>query len=689
MLGQIFKMFFRGILLLFFFFLFASLSPYYAENISNLKKQALENIILTTIEKAHYQPKEINHEFSKNLFKEFIEKLDPNKEFFLQKDIKILSKYETKLDTELNDSSIVFFNIATNLLKERIKNVQSFYPQLLEHNFNFNSFEIVEIDPKKLVYCQNFNQLKKRWQNQLKYKTLLLVLQMEETNKNLNNQQLQKKAKDKIRNNTKIYLDRLSKNNFFNLYLNIVAQIFDPHTNYLPPEDVTDFDISMTGKLEGIGAVLTEEDGYIKVVEIIPGGPADLQGDLKAEDKILKVAEYKKDSVDLIAMEVKDAVKLIRGKKGTVVNLTIKKPDGQIQQIAITRNLVLLEETFVKSCIFLNNKTKFKYGYILIPKFYHDFHSLNGRNITDDLDNALKNLKTQKVKGIILDLRNNGGGSLTEAIRTCGLFIKSGPVLQVKAINEKPETILDTDNYQAYDGPLVVLINQFSASASEILASMLKDYHRAIIIGSKSSFGKGSVQEMISLDDLIKNDFDYLKPLGTLKLTVQLFYRVNGEIIQNQGVTSDIVLNDQYSFLELTEKKTDHRLMGQKISGLNYSFDKDVPYNIQNLNSKSVKRIKNNDYFKYLDSYLIIMQQQKKVTKKTVNRQQLKMEQEKIRNKTQKFKKYEKPFLKYEIIDVEINNLTLKSKKKFKDTVIKDQYILEGLNILGDINGSP
>ena len=662
--------------------------PIYAGN-TELKQQALENIVFSTIEKSHYNPKKLDQQFSKDFFWEFIKKLDPNKEFLLESDVKKLKKIEYKLDSQFKDNSLEFFYYATAILDQRIKNVKSFYLDILKNPFNYRLNDYIETNSDKLSYCKDLNQLKNRWHKRLKFKSLTNYIHLLELKKKLNSAIIYKRfeieSRQKTRINTKLYLTRLlnNKEDLFYMYLNLFANLFDPHTNYLPPQEKEDFDISMTGKLEGIGAVLTEEDDYIKIVEIIPGSAADKSGEMAAEDKILKVAEKNKEPVDLIAMKVQDAVKLIRGKKGTEVILTVKKPNGRIVVIPLIREIVTIEETYVRYCVIDNKKLKKRFGYIFIPKFYRDFNNFSGRNITDDLEHALEILNTRKIDGLILDLRNNGGGSLTDAIQAAGLFIKTGPILQVKGLNANPEILADTNPSEVYRGPIVVLVNKFSASASEIFTAALQDYRRAIIVGANSTYGKGSVQTIIDLDQLLKDKYRYLKPLGSLKLTVQLFYRINGNIIQTKGVIPDVILPDQFGFLDISEKKSKFFLPAEKIDPVKYEKTNDVTYNIALLAKRSYLRSKKSKFFRYLDTYLNTMNKKKNSTLLSMNYLKAENNQLMLIHGSNKLKNLEdKPIFAFDNIEKKNTKTYLKWFRALK----KDPYVNEGIYILEDIN---
>jgi len=371
---------------------------------------------------------------------------------------------------------------------------------------------------------------------------------------------------------------------------------------YLPPEEKEDFDIHMRGSLEGIGALLREEDGYIKVVNIIPGGAAEQQGELESEDTILKVAQGDEEPVDITDTRIRDAVSLIRGPKDTEVRLHIKKPDGSRRIIPIMRAIIQIKDTFVKSMVVKSADGTDNYGYLRIPTFYRDFKSDSpgARNVTTDTKKEIEKLQQQNIKGLVIDLRNNGGGSLTDAVKTTGLFIDHGPVVQIKDSAGKIEVLRDTDNKMEYSGPIVVLINKFSASASEILAGALQDYKRAVIVGSEHTHGKGTVQAVIDIDrDTPLRRMNQFKPLGALKITVQKFYRISGASTQYRGIHADIVLPDRFKAIKSGEKYMDYSLPWDTIEQCAYEpLAQELP--LEHLAQLSSQRIKDNDKMQHL-----------------------------------------------------------------------------------------
>ena len=399
---------------------------------------------------------------------------------------------------------------------------------------------------------------------------------------------------------------------YFTDYLDSMTRAFGPHTSYLPPEDKEDFDINMSGKLEGIGAILREDDGYIKVVRIIPGSASWRQGELKAEDIILKVSQYQEEAVSIIETPVREAVKLIRGPKGSTVNLTVKKPDGMIQTIPIKRDIVVIKSAYAKSGLFKVNNQNF--GYISLPSFYRDFENNKSRNAAGDIKNALNEFNKQNSDGLILDLRNNGGGSLKDAVDISGFFIPSGPVVQVSDSYNKKDTYRDRDNTTVYNKPLVILVNSFSASASEIVSAALQDYKRAIIIGNTHTFGKGTVQKVVNLDNIIfrKND-----PLGFIKITIQEYFRINGTSTQFRGVVPDIVYPSSTDYMEVGEKELKFAFKGTSTTPAEYKKWTE-PSNKSSVIKNSYARLKTNPAIATINEYNTFMENQRDNSNKSI-----------------------------------------------------------------------
>ena len=534
----------------------------------------------------HFSDKHINNELSKAAFNLYVKQLDFQKRLLLASEVEQLRIFEDRIDDEVESGRVILAPLAFRLLENSVERAENIVDDILGKPVNFDVKETYETDPEKLSFCRDVEELRERWRKELKYRTINRYLNLledegaEDPLKVTAEVQKEKEleAREKVRKQYQTYFERLHKETLkdhYNRYLNSFARAFDPHTTYMPPQSKEDFDISMRGSLEGIGATLREEDGYIKVVKVIPGSAADRQGQLHADDIILAVAQGKDEAVDVTDMRLRDAVALIRGKKGTEVRLTIRRQGLKPFVIPIVRDVVIIEESFVKSAVVTDPASGNDYGYIKIPSFYRDFETTRnggkGRNSTEDVKKALKSLKKQDIAGLILDLRNNGGGALTDAVGVAGQFLGAGPVVQVRGSQGDAKVLYNYDKKVGYNGPLVVLVNRFSASASEIVAGALQDYGRAVIIGSEHTHGKGTVQVIMDLDKslTLRNMREYM-PLGALKMTTQKFYRVSGDSTQYRGIVPDIILPDRGKYNEYGERYLDYSLPWDSINKIEH-----------------------------------------------------------------------------------------------------------------------
>lgn len=584
--------------------------------------------ILRFVYRLHYHPHELNNDLSERVYKTFLSRLDFRKRFLLQEDINVLNSYEKKIDDELAEirgwDNFAFYIASRELYEKRVREIQQEIDGLLAQPFDYGREDYLELDPDKTDWCLTPAARTERWRKMLRYEVVQRYFTLLETeNKTVDGQEegvpeevalldngrmipeYEQKAREKIRSRYERILRRLleqTDDDYFSLYLNSVLNSFDPHTVYMPPINREDFDIDMTGQFEGIGARLSEEEGYIKVTEIIPGSASWRQGELQPEDIILKVGEPGEEPVDVVDMPIRDAVKYIRGEKGTEVRLTVRRPTGEICVIPIVRDVVVIEETYAKYVLLENERLGKSFGYIKLPKFYRDFSDSGSRNATDDVANALEYLKQQGIAGVVLDLRNNGGGALTDAVDIAGLFIEDGPVVQVSQSGSGLLTDVhrDTDSRVQYDGPLVVLVNQFSASASEILAAALQDYDRAIVIGPNRSFGKGTVQNLIDFNRWGNLRFTTPDPLGSLKLTIQKFFRIDGGTTQYNGVIPDINLPGYYDYLDIGEREYDYSLKPDSINAVPFSEWQDGKLNRRRFAELSKKRVMGDPVFSSL-----------------------------------------------------------------------------------------
>ncbi|WP_462220334.1 carboxy terminal-processing peptidase [Ferruginibacter sp.] len=568
------------------------------------------------LEEGHYSPKKIDDNFSKEVLKKFTEELDNEKSIFLQSDIESFKKFDARIDDEIHGSDLQSFFAINEVYMKRRDESFLLINEVLAKPFDFTKDETIQMDRDKLSFPKSEAERKEVWRKSLKYIVLGKFAELQEDReKNKAKKDFVQKADSTLEREARDYVKKRMERSMttkkthettdenFSTFVNAISQSMDPHTDYFPPVDKRSFDESMSGGFYGIGAQLKEEDGKIKIASLIAGMPAERNGDVKIDDEIIKIAQGNAEPVDVTGYSVTDAVKLIRGAdKGSEVKLTIRKVDGTIKVISLLRDKIKLEDTFAKSAV-INGEHKV--GYIWLPEFYQDFQDPNGPRCSNDVAKEVTKLKAENVEGIIIDLRGNGGGSLSEVVKMAGLFIEDGPIVQVKGRDEKATVLRDRDKNILYTGPLTVMVDEFSASASEIFAAAIQDYKRGIIIGSTSTYGKGTVQRNIPLSPESENPLFANKnaeDLGALKLTLQKFYRINGGATQLKGVTPDVVLADRYEHLKFREKDNASSLSWDEIAKADYqpwttSTTNDAVVNItyDKINKGSVfSKIKNN-----------------------------------------------------------------------------------------------
>ncbi|HEX9508881.1 MAG TPA: carboxy terminal-processing peptidase [Puia sp.] len=562
----------------------------------------------------HYSPKNIDDKFSKEIFAKYLADVDVEKNVLLQSDIEALrGKYETKIDDEiLGKSTIQFVPAVSEIYKKRIAETELIYKDILSRPFDFSTDENVDQNYDKVEFPKNEAERRESWRKRLKYLTLERysdLLDQQEAGKNKpgfvarSNEDLEKEAREKALKVMDRFYERLkvkvTDDDRFNMFVQTIVQSMDPHTDYFPPVEKRYFDEQMSGHFFGIGASLREEDGNIKITTLVTGSPAWKSGQVGIGDVITKVAQGAQEPVDLTGFQVEDAVKLIRGTKGTEVKLTLKKTDGSTKIVSLIRDEIVQDElTFARSAIV--NSDKGKVGYIYLPEFYADFDNPKGNRCSIDVAREVMKLKEQKVEGIVIDLRHNGGGSLYDVVQMAGLFVEQGPIVQVKDRDGKTQILPDHDKSVLYDGPLAVMVDELSASASEIFAAAIQDYKRGVIIGSTSTYGKGTVQRPIGLDKTL-GFMDANSELGTLKLTLQKFYRISGGSTQLRGVSSDIVLPDIYESFKIREKDNPDALPWDEIQKADYSPWK-YAYDMNVIRGMSNERLKNNSAFNLIRS---------------------------------------------------------------------------------------
>ncbi len=665
------------------------------------KEALIVQTLISGLANLHYNPKTIDDKFSKEVYKVYIDRLDGARRFLTQEDVDQLKKYELLIDDETNNGSYQLFDISTDLFEKSLTKTQGYYREILAQPMDFTKDESIELDGEKRGFSKNDNDLREYWKRLMKYEVLNKIVDKEEAQSKETDKTKVKKTpaeleidarKDILKTFDDWYkrmakqkrMDRLSD------YLNCITTVYDPHTGYFEPKDKEKFDQEMAGSFEGIGARLQADGDYIKVSEVMPGGPAWQQKELEADDVIQKVAQGSAEPVDIAGMDMEDVVKMIKGKKDTEVRLTVKRKDGKMKVIKIIRDKVVMEETFAKSLIMNTKEGKEKIGYIKLPRFYADFENNNGSSCAKDVATEIEKLKKDNVKGIILDLRNNGGGSLRDVVTMSGLFIKDGPIVQVKGREVQPDILRDYDSKVQFEKPLIILVNQGSASASEILAAALQDYGRAVIVGAKGTYGKGTVQRFFDLDRAVTGSND-LKPLGEVKLTIQKFYRINGGSTQLKGVTPDIILPDSYNYLKVGEEENEYPMQWTEIAAV--PFEKSTAIkDMKKLRDASEARVKKNTTFNMIEENAKRIKKRKDMTKYPLELDKYRKYDLEL---TTEGKKYEN-MLK-EIAEMEIDNPTVDREKIKSDSVYiarnqdwfkntkKDVQLYEGLNVMYDL----
>ncbi len=671
-------------------------------NVQSDKEEAIDQILMQSLNGVHYSPQTIDNDFSQKVYKLYLQRLDYNKKFLIQSDVDELKKFDKLIDEDINTAKFAFFDKSFDIINTRVDEAKAYYTDILSAPFDFSTEESLQLDAEKANYAKDKTALKDEWRKSLKYQTLARVVEMmdnqtkakekSDTVKLKSREELEVEARKKILKSNDDYFKRLKdfdRTDRIAIYFNAIAGIYDPHTEFFAPKDKANFDIGMTGQLEGIGAQLQEKDGYIKVSSIVPGSASYKQGQLKGGDIILKVAQGEAEPVDVVDMKMDDAVLLVRGKKGTEVRLTVKKPDGSILIIPIIRDIVVLEDTYAQSVIL---KGKKNIGYIKLPSFYADFSGKGGRSCAKDIKKELEKLKAENVDGIILDLRYNGGGSLPDVVDMAGLFIDKGPVCQVKQKANPAQVLEDREVGIVYDGPLTVMVNSNSASASEIMAAAMQDYNRALIVGtSPASFGKGTVQRFFNLDDYLPPAYANIKPLGEVKITTQKFYRINGGTTQLKGVIPDVVLPDPYYLLDQGEKEQDYPMAWDEITPAKYATLKQA-YSISQIKTNSAERIKNNPGFTILNDAAKRLKKQKDNTVVSLNFDKYVAEQKAYKEEAKKMDALDKEIEGVEVIALkadafpESDTVKVNKNKDFYKALKKDIYLNETVSIMNEMN---
>ncbi len=690
----------RKVFLSLFFLISISASLFCGEAYDMRELGIIARIISNILAKDSFERKQIDDKVSSMLFDEYFKTLDPGKIYFSQADIASFEDQRQKLDEQIKSGDVSFAYKVYDCLLNKVELFNSSSQKVIAEGFDFNLDEEFEPDRTKMPWAKDDVELRKLWSLKVKYDVLYYRLENRRAAEDL-----KKESKDKPDEKKKTwaelppvertlkrqknYLTTLKENSaldILGLYLSSLSNIYDPHSTYMPPKSEEDFNINMSLSLVGIGATLSAVDGYTTVESLVPGGPAELEGSLEPEDRIIAVAQGDEEPVDVIDMPLSKVVRLIRGKENTLVRLTVLKSYkgmGSVPEIiSIVRDKVKLKDQEASLEIREipgKNGSKQSVGVIYLPSFYYDFEAYlrgekNVKSSTDDVKRLVNECKAKNVAGIVFDMRSDGGGSLPEAVSTSGLFIKSGPVVQVKNFTGGIDVKVDPDKESVYDGPLVILVNRLSASATEICAAAMQDYGRAVIIGDKHTHGKGTVQTIIDLNEKTAYYGLSIKP-GAMKVTTQKFYRINGESTQIKGVTPDIVFPSFTDTMDIGEQYLDHALPWDKIPSLRYSANRSLQALIPELRKRSEERRKSNSEFQLLEKNIAKFDESK--NRKTVSLNEEKRWKEYLKDK--------------ELLDQQDALIKMDEPEQGKDKDRKkknkrDIYLEESALILGDLS---
>ena len=669
------------------------------------KDSLVIQLITYVLDQAHYLDKEIDDDFSEKVFNTFLENLDPYKRYFYASDIEEFSEYKYSIDDAFKIPNLDFFDLVYERYKKRMSESEKIFNNILSNPFDFSKDEVCECDFEVLDYVQTNEELYDRWRKLLKIYVIenyhneieddLRKLEKDSLFQIRNIDLIEKETRESLSEtmiqNYKFVSEEMQRSDWFSVYINSFVSQYDPNTSYLDPESKDRFDVDMSGNYAGIGARLQKKIDKVEITEVISGGPAWRDNTLEKGDAILKVRQDdEEEPVSILTMRLSEAVKLIKGEKGTKVHLTVKKVDGSISEVTVKRDIVQLEETYIKSSIV--KKDNNNYGIINIPKFYIDFDNQSNRDAAKDLKTEIERLKEQGIKGLVIDLRNNGGGALKTVVDMAGMFIKNGPVVQVKYFDKEKQVLSDRDRSILWTGPLVILVNEGSASASEILAAAMQDYKRAIIIGGNQTWGKGTVQNVFPLNRMVRGNTN--GDLGALRYTTQKYYRINGGSVQLEGVKSDINVPYRYKYLDFGEKDSENPLEWDEIDDVDYTtwqsnFDFDQAI------QKSKDRMSNNEYLKLVDENAKWIKSVRDDKLINLNYDKFKKELEENLSETKKFdalNDFSMDFnfksLPYEIDLIEKDSVLGIKRKRWHKSLNKDVYIDEALNVLSDLRFS-
>lgn len=671
-----------------------------------------ERLLLTVVGKVlnenHYSKLKVDDEFSHRVYDLYLKRLDYNKMYFLEKDIKGFESFRDRLDDDLLKADLSFYKEVSKVYNKRLEDAEKMVDNLLESDFDFDVKETYETDPDKRDYAKSDKELKELWRRYLKYTVLNSYLgKLENQEKAIEKgadstgseyeikteEELLESAVTSVRKNMDTRFKRRSEvdeEDNFAIYLNSITGVYDPHSQYFPPQEKENFDMRMTGRLEGIGALLQESEGYIKINSIVTGSACWRQGDLEVGDLILKVAQGDGEPEDIVDAPMKEVLKLIRGPKGTEVRLTVQKKDGRITVIPIIRDVVVREETYAKSAVIEDKGSSRKIGYLYLPSFYSKFGQREGRSSAEDIDLELEKLIKAGVDGVVFDLRNNGGGSLPDAVEMAGLFIKDGPIVQVRNAGQKPYIKADYNSGVSYDGPLIIMTNTFSASASEILSAALKDYGRAYIVGSPSTYGKGTVQTFMDLNRFVKPGIELDQPFGALKFTVQQFYRVNGSSTQFKGVKPHIELPDLYDIKEVGERSLENAVPWDSVATLSYTKWHSNTVDLRQVNGNSIARRDGDEYFQLIEENKKTIAAENDLSEISLFYDDVKLKREERKKASEDLKEANKVNEELSIrslqeVKIDGDTIAVERIKAWEKQISKDHYLHETLHIMNDL----
>ena len=653
------------------------------------------NMVVQSIDQTHYNPIALNDSTSMRLFNRCIN-TELNKKLLTAQDSVELSRYKLELDDQIIGENLVFFKMYVERIKTRIQEKKSWSEALLQEPILLETTDVYETDGDKQHFSKSAFDLKNEWRKMILYQVMVRVdegltaLEKKSTKPTkYQNDSILNDARQKTLKNQNEWIKRLERRTekeYFGEFVNHFTSLLDPHTQFFAPVERKRFDQSMSGQFEGIGARLQQKDGILKVSEIIIGSPSYKQGELKAGDDILKVAQGSNEPVDITDMEMEDAIELIKGKKGTEVRLTVRKNDNSTKVISIIRDVIEIEETFAKSAVLKNNDLQ---GYIYLPSFYTDFTRNGAHHCSQDVRREIEKLKSQGIKGLILDLRDNGGGSLQEAVDLAGLFIDRGPVVQVRSKFQDIRVLEDINAGVVWDGPLVILVNHNSASASEILAAAIQDYKRGCIVGTQS-FGKGTVQSFIDLDQMVPEHLVALKPTGSVKVTQQKFYRINGGSTQLKGVSPDLMLPDPYEYIDLGEKEMFNPMPWDQIASAKTKTYK--MRSLDELRKKSNQRISTQAGFEYLKKQALRVKSKKENTAVPLQLVLFRKQQQVWRDEAKELEANKKSIsgfgaslLPNDLKRIESDTSRKNRELKWVEALSKDLYLYESSQIVKDL----